>query len=245
MPKKICLAPGHGGFDAGAAAHGYVEKSLVLAIGLALQAQLTDAHVPVLLTRSGDYPAGHATNLAGELEAECAIANNAGADMFFGLHAHASAPGTRSGAAAWVYRTTGESADLATQVVDALSGILGAQSPPVTADPSLTVLRGIKMAGFVLELGCLENQKDAEILYSQIDAIAQRMAAPIIAWAGGVAPQPLPDVSHLPADVEAAITKVEKLGIMTRDSSGNFSPDATVTRWELAVVVDRILQQKG
>jgi len=58
------------------------------------------------------------------------------------------------------------------------------------------------------------------------------------------APGPFKDVpaSHWAAD---SIKRVKEAGIMAGHSDGAFRPDQPVTRAELAVVVDRLLQRKG
>lgn len=243
MPKKICVAPGHGGFDPGACAFGYMEKNFTLGIGLALESKLQAAGIPVIMTRTGDYAAGHATTVQGDLQNECAIANNALADLFVCIHINAATDPSATGAQSFVYRMGGESSTLGTQLADALEPMLGIHGTPCVADPSLYVLRNTKMPAVLIECGFITNQAQAQALHSGLNEVAQLLAEPLIAWAGGSVPQPLPDVNQLPADVQSAIAAVEKLGIMTRDPSGNFQPDATVERWELAVVVERLLAQ--
>lgn len=242
MTKSICIAPGHGGFDPGASGNGLVEKNLTLAFGLALEQLLKDAKVPVVMTRTGDYAAGHATTIMGDLEIECAIANNARSDLFVCIHCNsAPQPNTGTGSEVYVYRMGGESADIATKVVDSVGTLMGLRSPAVKQGSDLYVLRNTKMPAFLIEVGFIDDTHDAELMNTHVQEIAQLMATPLIAWAGGSVPQPLPDVAHLPTDVAASIAEVEKLGLMTRDANGDFLPDATVARWELAVVVDRLL----
>lgn len=235
MGKLICIAPGHGGFDAGICANGVQEKNITLALGLALQQALQEAKVSVVMTRTTDVAAGDATNLLRELQNEVATANNSAADLFIGLDC---AGGEGRGASAYVYRTGPEST-LASQLVESLAELVGTTTPSVIVDPSLYVLKETNMPAIVVNLGVITDPVDAQLLATQAKEIADTIAKPLIAWAGGSVPQPLVDVAHLPAEVETAIAEMEKLGVMTADAAGNFDPDATVSRWELAVALNR------
>lgn len=55
-------------------------------------------------------------------------------------------------------------------------------------------------------------------------------------------PLPSTNVDGVSPAVEMAIERVVQMGVMTRDSEGSFRPDATIHRWELAVVLDRLVQ---
>lgn len=76
----VVIDPGHGGFDYGARAPGYDEKTLTLGLALALRERLlADGGVRVALTRSGD----RFVALAERYEA----ARRLGADLFISIHA--------------------------------------------------------------------------------------------------------------------------------------------------------------
>lgn len=49
------------------------------------------------------------------------------------------------------------------------------------------------------------------------------------------------DISGLPENVQAAINRLAREGITKGTSSTTFSPDGLVTRWQMAVFLDRIL----
>lgn len=81
--SRVVIDPGHGGHDPGAEAHRQREATLVLDIGLRLEALLLkEAGVEVVMTRR--------TDVFIPLEERTAIANRVGADLFLSIHANAS-----------------------------------------------------------------------------------------------------------------------------------------------------------
>lgn len=240
MPKKICIAPGHGGFDPGCSGDGLVEKNVTLAVGLALNELLKNAGIPTVMTRTGDYAAGHATNVQADLDNECTIANNAKADLFVCIHVNCCGG---HGSEIYIYSDNGGAKEIATEAVTDVGGLMGLRDPAVKVDPSLWVLGHTTMPAFLLEMGFIDDAANAEVMRTNIQGIAALMAKPLITWAGGEVKAPISDITSLPEDVQAAIKLVEQQGIMTADEQGNFLPDETVNRWELAVVIDRLYQK--
>jgi len=87
---KICLDPGHGGYDSGAVGNGLLEKNLTLAICLELKPILEYNGISTILTRDGDYALGHLEgNLNGELRARVDIAEKNKVDLFVSVHINA------------------------------------------------------------------------------------------------------------------------------------------------------------
>jgi N-acetylmuramoyl-L-alanine amidase len=81
--SRIVIDPGHGGHDPGAKGNGLTEAELVLDIALRLEKLLTKVPgTEVVLTRRTDEFV--------PLRERTAIANRAGADLFFSIHANAS-----------------------------------------------------------------------------------------------------------------------------------------------------------
>ncbi|WP_407310888.1 N-acetylmuramoyl-L-alanine amidase [Desulfosporosinus sp. SB140] len=84
---KLCLDPGHGGYDPGACGNGLQEKDITLDICLRLKPLLEFNGIIVCLTRDGDYAPWHLENeLDAELDARSTISNNFGADFFVSVH---------------------------------------------------------------------------------------------------------------------------------------------------------------
>ncbi|MDD2828898.1 MAG: N-acetylmuramoyl-L-alanine amidase [Sulfuricurvum sp.] len=79
--KVIVIDPGHGGKDSGAIGNGYMEKEIVLKIGLELADQLRTLGYTVYMTRS--------TDIFIELKDRTHFANDKSADLFLSIHANA------------------------------------------------------------------------------------------------------------------------------------------------------------
>ncbi|MDD4855208.1 MAG: N-acetylmuramoyl-L-alanine amidase [Sulfuricurvum sp.] len=89
--KVIVIDPGHGGKDSGATGNGYMEKDIVLQVGLQLAEQLRSIGYTVYLTRSND------TFI--ELKDRTKFANDKLADLFLSVHANAIPKGSDANAA--------------------------------------------------------------------------------------------------------------------------------------------------
>lgn len=89
--KVIVIDPGHGGKDSGATGNGYMEKNIVLEIGLELSEQLKAMGYTVYMTRS--------TDVFIELKDRTKFANDKMADLFLSIHANAIPKGADANAA--------------------------------------------------------------------------------------------------------------------------------------------------
>lgn len=88
--KKVCLDPGHGGYDPGAIGNGLRESDITLEICLKLKPLLEKNGISVSLTRDGDYAPGHLENqLNEELNYRVTVSNNFAADLFVAVHINA------------------------------------------------------------------------------------------------------------------------------------------------------------
>ena len=97
----VVIDPGHGGKDPGAAHHGAVEKTIVLAASKTLRDILAaDPRYDVRLTRSDD------TFI--ELEDRVTKARNWDADLFISVHADAAGSATVEGASVYTISQRGE-----------------------------------------------------------------------------------------------------------------------------------------
>ncbi len=89
--KIIVIDPGHGGKDSGATGNGYMEKDIVLQVGLQLAEQLRAIGYTVYMTRSND--------IFIELKDRTKFANDKSADLFLSVHANAIPKGSDANAA--------------------------------------------------------------------------------------------------------------------------------------------------
>ena len=94
---KICIDPGHGGYDPGAVNHnvGVTEKALALKIAALVGGELASRGYDVFFTRELDtfIPLGFRTK----------IANNEKADLFISIHLNAAADPAAQGIETWYY----------------------------------------------------------------------------------------------------------------------------------------------
>lgn len=87
---KVCLDPGHGGYDPGAVGNGLREKDITLKICLELKQILEFNGITVFLTRDGDFAPGHQEgDLNAELWARVRIAEQNNVDLFVAVHVNA------------------------------------------------------------------------------------------------------------------------------------------------------------
>ena len=89
--KVIVIDPGHGGKDSGAIGNGYMEKDIVLQVGLQLSEHLRSQGYTVYMTRSNDSFI--------ELKDRTKFANDKLADLFLSVHANAIPKGSDINAA--------------------------------------------------------------------------------------------------------------------------------------------------
>lgn len=115
---KICIDPGHGGYDPGAVGPtGLKEKDVTLPVSLLLAQKLKAAGQAVKLTREGDAGDWDSDS---DLWKRCQIANDYGADVFISIHANAAA--NPAGKGMEIYTTKGytDSDPLAESIADAM-----------------------------------------------------------------------------------------------------------------------------
>lgn len=93
--KIICIDPGHGGIQPGAAYGGRLEKDATLSISMRLRDKLEASGYRVILTRE--------TDIEVSLKRRCEISNGAGADAFVSIHLNASTNPAAHGAETWKF----------------------------------------------------------------------------------------------------------------------------------------------
>jgi len=134
--KKIVIDPGHGGLDIGGKGPGSLqEKDVVLPIAKNLEHILLRAGADVVLTRSGDEDITR--------EERFDLTRRAGADVYIGIHTHASADSNVDGIATLYAPNNGQSALLARYVQEGLIKKLKANNREVTQGTELAALNEI------------------------------------------------------------------------------------------------------
>jgi len=158
---KICLDPGHGGYDPGAVGNGLREKDLALAICLKLKPMLEHNGIVTILTRDGDYSPGHLEgNLNGELRARVAIAEQNKVDLFVAVHINA---GGGTGVEVLVVAKGGRAEVAANKVLPFLASA-GSWANRGVKTQNVLVLRETSMPAILTENGFIDNSLDANKL---------------------------------------------------------------------------------
>ena len=138
---KICIDPGHGGYDPGAVNHnvGVTEKALSLKIAALLGGELASRGYDVFFTRELDtfIPLGFRTK----------IANNEKADLFISIHLNAAADPAAQGIETWYYEGSRESERLASIVQRELKDQFLAKNRGVKSTRGFYVLKHTAMPG--------------------------------------------------------------------------------------------------
>lgn len=157
--KVIVVDPGHGGSNPGAVANNTRESDNNLAVGLKLQALLTQAGAKVIMTRDMDRTvAREGSTLGQELQARVDLAETNHADIFVSIHSNENPDSNVAGA--MTFYSSGKSPDLATEVQSALIKETGAVDKG-TSTATYYVLRNTTMPGILVEMGFVSNQAEA------------------------------------------------------------------------------------
>jgi len=152
----IVIDAGHGGWDNGAISPDgeRLEKNDNLKLALAVQNELKEQEVPVLLTRE--------TDVFVSLQERVQMANEANADLFISLHRNSfpTHTPTTNGLQNYIYLTAPETTARAAQlVVDEIVEV-GVQSNWGVLRENFYVLRMTKMSAMLLEMGFIIDPID-------------------------------------------------------------------------------------
>lgn len=181
---RICVDPGHGGqyltkthYTGGTigVATGQTESDVNLRVSLCLKQYLEAAGATVVLTRHSDTRCTNDPSKCPELDFRSATANSRNCDLFISVH-HNEAT-NRSANHTVVFYPPGmtKSVALAENISAAVGNYLGTQN--LGAKPgSYRVLKGVKMAGVIVEASFMSNpsedQRLASVAYNKLEAKA-------------------------------------------------------------------------
>lgn len=180
----VCVDPGHGGTEPGAVGtyNGtqYNEKSINLAIGLALRNDLLSRNINVIMTRTTDATVG--------INARYAIANNNNVDLFVSTHCNSSSDSSVYGSSV-LYPNNHDtlfSQTVANLVHDRIysSTFLNKWTDPYSVGSSIGVLYNTNMPAILTETGFMSNTSDLGnlIISSNQTAIGQAISYGIWYW---------------------------------------------------------------
>jgi len=155
---KVCIDPGHGGYDSGAIGNGLKEKDLTLDVCLKLKPLLEFNGISVILTRDGDYAPGHFENdLKNELSTRVKSAESAKVDLFVSVHINA---GGGTGVEVLIIGSGGRAETAANKVLRYLVDAGGWTNRGVKTQ-NVMVLRETSMPAILTENGFIDKTTDA------------------------------------------------------------------------------------
>lgn len=158
---KICIDPGHGGYDPGAVGpSGLQEKNVALVVSLLLAEKLRAAGQEVRLTRDSDNTPWDSGS---DLQARCDTANQFGADIFVSVHCNSAASPAATGTETYCYALGGEGERLAAAVQKELVAALGLPSRGVKT-ANFYVLKRTAMPAILAELAFICNPDEEALL---------------------------------------------------------------------------------
>ncbi|SDH60511.1 N-acetylmuramoyl-L-alanine amidase family protein [Desulfosporosinus hippei] len=197
---KVCIDPGHGGYDPGAVGNGIKEKDLTLDICLKLKPLLEYNGISVILTRDGDYAAGYYENdQRRDLAARVASAESEKVDLFISIHINA---GGGTGVEVLVIGTGGRAEIAAYKVLPYLVQVGEWRNRGVKTQ-NVMVLRETSMPAILTENGFIDKVDDVEKLKetSFRQALAVAHAKGICDYFGiiykdRITSQPMPDLLY-------------------------------------------------
>jgi N-acetylmuramoyl-L-alanine amidase len=148
--KSICIDPGHGGIDNGAAYGHAEEDDINLAVAFLLRCALQTAGYEVVMTREKDIYV--------PLDDRCAIANTINSDIFISIHCDAWHTETTQGISTHVFRGANHITwGLGQRIHAALTGRFPAHTDRGLTLSDFHVLRHTRMSAVLVECEFISN----------------------------------------------------------------------------------------
>lgn len=243
---KVFIGIGHGGSDPGAVANGFEEADLNLAIGMACVDELKRHGVSVKASRSKDE-----NDTLSEEISEC---NKFNPDLAVDIHNNA---GGGDGAEVFHSKNGGKGKTLAQNILNEVVAI-GQNSRGVKTRVNSAgrdyygFIRETVAPAVIIECAFVDNKADMKIIDTAAEqkAFGKAIAKGVLKTLGiaykkeetKVAKTKFKDESKIPSWALASVKKVSDAGIMVGDDKGNFNPNNSVTRAELAVALANALK---
>jgi N-acetylmuramoyl-L-alanine amidase len=239
--SKIYIDPGHGGKDPGAiGVNGVHEADINLKVAKYLKVELERHGQEVRMSRE--------TDVAKTLDERVNDANNWGADIFCSTHCNAFSIASAKGTETLIYANGGNAEKIAKKVHSNIVATLKTSDRGIRVRPELVVLRKTKAPAVLCELGFITNEDDCAKL---VDASYQKKCAiaickGILSHLGIIYKEEVKVTNDYTGHwAEPAIKEMGDKGIMVGDGKGNFRPNDSLTRGELAQAISNLLKYLG
>lgn len=155
--KTICIDPGHGGIDNGAA-YGYAEEDDInLSVAYLLRCALQTADHEVIVIRE--------TDIFVSLENRCVLANSFGADLFVSIHCDAWHKETTRGISTHIWKGAGHATwGIGKNIHQALTDRFPDHANRGLKSSDFCVLHHTKMPAVLVECEFISNPKMRKFL---------------------------------------------------------------------------------
>ena len=235
---KVCIDPGHGGYDPGAVGpSGLREKDVALQIALQVGQRIQTAGIQVAYTRTSDAVSWPA-NINQDLAARTQIANRSEADIFVSVHCNSSNKASAHGMEVFTTPGQGWADKLAESIVRAWAdafpqGVIRKDTSDGDSDKEANfyVLRNTAMPAVLVETTFISNPQEEALLRTAAfqEAAAQAIASGICKYFGVREVNPVDNVSEWAK--EAWKWAIEK-GICADDN-----PKDTLTKEQVVFMI--------
>jgi len=196
---RVLIDPGHGGIDSGCHWGDLFEKDLTLDMAFSLKNRLEAEQIAAILTRSTDDDLDPLEpNIRGrhqrDLEARVRLAREVGADILVSIHVNAAGSERLSGGMVFYQPHLPESRRLAAHIQAELQKVLPGNQNGILPG-NFYLLRHVPYPTVLVEAGFLTGAADRERLSTPSGrrAIAEAIAAGIIAYRSGLATPSVPE----------------------------------------------------
>lgn len=237
MGVKICIDPGHGGYDSGAVGPtGLKEKDVTLDVALRLRKYLQRVGIEVVITRTGDDVVWSKKN---DLEKRVFIANYNRVNYFVSLHCNASKAITAWGTECYCYKYGGEGEKLARSIQKAIVSSLLLPDRGVK-EANFYVLRKTVMPAVLVEMDFISNPKSEEQMRRENwrQAMALCIASGVCNYLGLDKPWERdedPKIERVPEWKE----KIMEWGRKNLNISAEHRPDEPAPKWFVIELIRR------
>ena len=243
---KIFLDAGHNYAppDTGASGHGLREQDITFKVADTVRALLELHGVEVKMSRR------NITDILGRtisesLNLRADMSNNFGADYCVSIHCNAF-NGAAFGTETFAFTRGGKGEQLANKIHKNLVG-LGLRNRGVKFSQELFMLRRPKAPAVLVELAFIDNANDNNILRSRQFELAEAVAKGIleqleIEYKGGESAMEDYFNDTKGHWAEQTINELQEFGIINGDGDGNFRPNDTATRAEVASMVRNVVR---
>lgn len=236
----ICVDPGHGGADPGAAGNGLREKDLTLDIALRIAVRLREHGFDVLLTRTDDRYIG--------LSERAQMANAAGADYFLSVHINAGG-GTGFESYIQLGYDSGETGRIRSVIHARVAEFFAANDLPDRGrkQADLAVCRESAMPAALLEYGLIDSGDAAKLADTNFRQGAAEATVRGLCEAFGIVytppAGPAPKTDWEDHEFREEIRRVMDAGIMRGYDDRHFGPDDPLTRGQAAAIICRLIDR--